>query len=100
MDLHTIPIRPYTLRLDKVSIFRYKKILSSLRKQCESEDIEIQKERISWSLLHPFTVRIFIFGICPVPEEDLQKFRSYYDNIRKESLKENKKKRQNRRKSF
>ena len=94
MKLHNIPIKPYTLRLDKVSIFRYKDMLASLRKQCKAEDVEIQKEKISWAgFFHPFTVRIFITGICPVPESDLKIFREYYDNKRKEISKENKKKR-------
>lgn len=101
MELYNIPVKPYSLRIGKVSIFKLKKIFASLRKKCKSENVEIQKEKISWAgLSHPFTVQIFITGICPIPEADLETFREFYNNKREEALKENKKKRKKKRKFF
>lgn len=98
MDLHTIPVKPYMMRLDKVSIFKYKKILASLRVQCKKENVEIREEKIRWSILDPLKVRILVTGICPVPESELRPLRQLYERKQEALSQENKEKRQNSRK--
>lgn len=98
MDLHTIPVKPYMMRLDKVNIFRYKKILACLRAQCKKENVEIQSEKIRWSILDPFKVRILVTGICPVPESELRPLRQLYERKQEALSQENLKKRINKRK--
>ena len=95
------PIKPYNFRLNNISIFKYKKILVSLRKNCKSENIEIKSERIKWtpSLLHPFNVSIRISGTIPIPEEDIKIFRDNFHAIHKKTwLKDEKEKHQKKRK--
>lgn len=98
MDLYNIPVKPYMMRLDKVSIFRYKKILVSLREECKKENVEIKEEKIRWTFFNPFKVRILITGICPVPESELRPLRQLYERKHETRSKENKEKRQNSRK--
>ncbi len=95
------PIKPYNFRLNKISIFKYKKILVSLRKNCKKENIDIKSERIKWtpSLLHPFRVSIRIIGTVPIPEEDIKKFRDEFHTTHKKTwLADSKKKHQKKRK--
>ncbi len=98
MDLHNIPVKPYMMRLDKVSIFRYKKILASLRKQCKKENVDIREEKIRWRFLDPFKVRILVTGICPVPESELIPLRKHYEREQETLSQENLTKRKNKRK--
>lgn len=98
MELHDIPIKPYMMRLDKVNIFKYKKLLVSLREQCKKENVEIREEKIRWSILDPFKVRILITGTCPVPESELRPLRESYERQREILSTENKEKRNNKRK--
>lgn len=98
MELHNIPIKPYILRIEKISIFRYKKILVSLRAQCKKENVEIREEKIRWTILDPFKVRILITGVCPVPESELRPLRESYERQREILSTENKEKRKNKRK--
>lgn len=98
MDLYNIPVKPYMMRLDKVNIFRYKKILVSLREQCKKENVEIQEEKILWSILSPLKVRILVTGICPVPESELLPLKQLYERKQEALSQENKEKRQNSRK--
>lgn len=98
MELFNIPVKPYMMRLDKVGIFKYKKILVSLRAQCKKENVEIREEKIRWTILDPFKVRILITGVCPVPESELRPLRESYERQREILSTENKEKRKNKRK--
>lgn len=98
MDLYTIPVKPYMMRLDKVSIFKYKKILASLKAQCKKENVEIREEKIRWNPLHPFKVRILITGICAVPEAELLPLRKLYERKQETLSQETLQKRKNKRK--